>query len=88
MATRVESVAAGVVLAGGRSARMGTPKAALEWHGSTVLRRTPCVLARAADGPVLAFRAPGPLLPENPLRRNGGPPDDASGSRPAPKLHK
>ena len=24
--------AAGVVLAGGRSSRMGTPKAALEWH--------------------------------------------------------
>src|SRR5229473_1111464 len=30
---------AGVVLAGGRSSRMGTPKAALEWHGSTLLRR-------------------------------------------------
>ena len=31
---------AGIVLAGGRSSRMGTPKAALEWHGSTLLRRT------------------------------------------------
>jgi molybdopterin-guanine dinucleotide biosynthesis protein A len=31
---------AGVVLAGGRSSRMGTAKAALEWHGSTLLRRT------------------------------------------------
>ena len=31
--------AAGIVLAGGRSSRMGTPKAALEWHGSTLLRR-------------------------------------------------
>src|ERR687893_203957 len=28
--------AAGIVLAGGRSSRMGTPKAALEWHGSTL----------------------------------------------------
>ena len=30
---------AGIVLAGGRSSRMGAPKAALEWHGSTLLRR-------------------------------------------------
>ena len=30
---------AGIVLAGGRLSRMGTPKAALEWHGSTLLRR-------------------------------------------------
>ena len=37
---------AGVVLAGGRSSRMGTPKASLEWHGSTLLRRTVGILAR------------------------------------------
>ena len=30
---------AGIVLAGGRSSRMGTPKAWLDWHGSTLLRR-------------------------------------------------
>jgi molybdopterin-guanine dinucleotide biosynthesis protein A len=41
---------AGVVLAGGRSSRMGTPKAALEWHGSTLLRRTVGIVARAAKG--------------------------------------
>ena len=29
---------AGIVLAGGRSSRMGTPKAWLDWHGSTLLR--------------------------------------------------
>lgn len=58
--------AAGVVLAGGRSSRMGTPKAALEWHGSTLLRRTLGVLARAVDGPLLVVRAPGQLLPEIP----------------------
>ncbi|MGH3167275.1 MAG: molybdenum cofactor guanylyltransferase, partial [Trebonia sp.] len=34
------ATSAGVVLAGGRSSRMGTPKAALEWHGSTLLYRT------------------------------------------------
>src|SRR5215475_12926714 len=57
---------AGVVLAGGRSSRMGTPKAALEWHGSTLLRRTVGVLARAAGGPVVVVRAPGQELPELP----------------------
>jgi molybdopterin-guanine dinucleotide biosynthesis protein A len=45
---------------------MGTPKAALEWHGSTLLRRTLGVLARAVDGPLLVVRAPGQLLPEIP----------------------
>jgi molybdopterin-guanine dinucleotide biosynthesis protein A len=55
-----------VVLAGGRSSRMGAPKAALEWHGSTLLRRTLGVLARAVDGPLLVVRAPGQLLPEIP----------------------
>lgn len=44
---------------------MGTPKAGLEWHGSTLLRRTVDVLARAA-GPVVVVRAPGQQLPELP----------------------
>ncbi len=42
---------------------MGASKAALEWHGSTLLRRTTGVLARAVDGPVLVVRAPGQPLP-------------------------
>jgi len=42
---------------------MGTPKAALEWHGSTLLRRTTGILARVTDGPVLVVRAPGQELP-------------------------
>jgi molybdenum cofactor guanylyltransferase len=57
---------AGIVLAGGRSSRMGTPKAALEWHGSTLLRRTAGILARVADGPVVVVRAPGQALPALP----------------------
>src|SRR5680860_1685456 len=58
--------AGGVVLAGGRSSRMGSPKAWLEWHGSTLLRRTTAVVARAVDGPVVVVRAPGQSLPDLP----------------------
>jgi molybdenum cofactor guanylyltransferase len=60
------TVSAGVVLAGGRSSRMGTPKAALEWHGSTLLRRTVGILARVTNGPVVVVRAPGQDLPNLP----------------------
>jgi molybdopterin-guanine dinucleotide biosynthesis protein A len=45
---------------------MGTPKAALEWHGSTLLGRTVRILARATSGPVVVVRAPGQDLPELP----------------------
>jgi molybdopterin-guanine dinucleotide biosynthesis protein A len=58
--------AAGIVLAGGRSSRMGTSKAALEWHGSTLLRRVAGVVGRSVDGPVVVVRAPGQALPELP----------------------
>ena len=54
------------MLAGGRSSRMGTPKAALEWHGSTLLRRITGLVARAIDGPVVVVRAPGQELPALP----------------------
>jgi molybdenum cofactor guanylyltransferase len=57
---------AGVVLAGGRSSRMGTPKAALEWHGSTLLRRTVGIVARATGGIVVVVRASGQDLPALP----------------------
>jgi molybdopterin-guanine dinucleotide biosynthesis protein A len=60
------AVSGGVVLAGGRSSRMGTAKAALEWHGSTLLRRTVDVLARGTDGPVVIVRAAGQELPDLP----------------------
>ena len=59
-------VVAGVVLAGGRSTRMGTAKAGLEWHGSTLLYRAAALLARTVDGPVVVVAAPEQELPELP----------------------
>lgn len=56
-------IAGGVVLAGGRSTRMGAAKAGLEWHGSTLLYRAVAVVARAVDGPVVVVAAPGQELP-------------------------
>ena len=57
---------AGIVLAGGRSRRMGTPKAWLDWHGTTLLRRACGIVARGTSGPVIVVRAPGQELPELP----------------------
>jgi len=45
---------------------MGTSKAALEWHGSTLLRRTVGIVARATNGPVVVVRARGQHLPALP----------------------
>lgn len=58
--------AVGIVLAGGRSSRMGSAKACLEWHGSTLLARTVHVVQRGVDGPVVVVRAPGQRLPTLP----------------------
>lgn len=60
------SEVAGLVLAGGRSTRMGRPKANLEWHGSTLLHRVTGIVGRAVDGPVVVVRAPGQELPDLP----------------------
>jgi molybdopterin-guanine dinucleotide biosynthesis protein A len=57
---------AAIVLAGGRSTRMGAPKAALDWHGSTLVRRAVGIVGRAVDGPVVVVRAPGQPLPALP----------------------
>jgi molybdopterin-guanine dinucleotide biosynthesis protein A len=54
-----------VVLAGGRSSRMGSPKALLDWHGTPLLRRVSGVLARVAD-PVVVVHAPDQELPHLP----------------------
>ncbi len=55
--------AAAIVLAGGRSSRMGSPKASLDWHGSTLLRRVTGIVARSVAGPVVVVSAPGQELP-------------------------
>ena len=43
---------------------MGSPKASLAWHGSTLLRRVTGLAQRTVDGPVVVVRAPGQELPE------------------------
>jgi molybdenum cofactor guanylyltransferase len=55
-----------VLLAGGRSTRMGSAKALLPWHGGTLLDRTVRVLGRAVTGPVLVVAAAGQSLPPLP----------------------
>ena len=60
------TAAAGVVLAGGRSSRMGTPKADLPWRGRTLLHHLVEVLATATGGPVVVVRAAGQPLPPLP----------------------
>jgi molybdopterin-guanine dinucleotide biosynthesis protein A len=44
---------------------MGVPKASLEWHGSTLLRRVAGLVGRVA-GPVVVVRAPRQPLPDLP----------------------
>jgi len=55
-----------IVLAGGESRRMGAPKATLEWHGSTLVRRAVGIVARAVDGPIVVVHAAGQELPPLP----------------------
>jgi molybdenum cofactor guanylyltransferase len=66
------------VLAGGRSSRMGTPKAGLEWHGSTLLYRTAALLGRTVSGPVV-------VVVGAPLRTPNVTSHPAGGVRSAPK---
>jgi len=55
--------AGAIILAGGKSSRMGSPKATLGWHGSTLLRRVTGLARRTVDGPVVVVRAPEQALP-------------------------
>ena len=59
------SRAAGIVLAGGRSSRMGSPKASLPWDGASLAARVCLALAPVTDRVVLV-RAPGQELPPLP----------------------
>ena len=53
-----------VVLAGGRSSRMGRPKALLDWHGRpAVAHAVEVVRDGVGGGPVCVVRAPGQELP-------------------------
>lgn len=55
----------GVVLAGGRSSRMGTPKASLAWEGTTLLGRVVDAVGAAVDR-VVVVRSLGQSLPALP----------------------
>ena len=56
--------AGAVVLAGGRSSRMGRPKALLDWHGLTAVEHAVGVVREGVEGgPVCVVRAPGQELP-------------------------
>ncbi len=64
----------GVVLVGGESRRMGTPKWALDYHGETQAARTVRLLRGVCDRVVLSVR-PGPLdagLPDVPAIADAG----------------
>ena len=54
----------GVVLAGGRSSRMGTPKALLDWHGVPLVVHVLRAVAAATGGPVVVVAAQGQDLPD------------------------
>jgi molybdenum cofactor guanylyltransferase len=54
--------AAAIVLAGGRSSRMGEPKALLDWHGEPLVHRVAGILAQVC-GPVVVVAAAGQSVP-------------------------
>lgn len=53
----------GVILAGGRSSRMGTDKALIDWRGVPLVVHVYEAVKAATDGPVVVVGAPGQTLP-------------------------
>ncbi|HEU4998019.1 MAG TPA: molybdenum cofactor guanylyltransferase, partial [Lapillicoccus sp.] len=65
----LEPGVAAVVLAGGRSARMGEDKAWLDWHGQPLLAHICALVAGCVEGPVVVVRSgPDQSLPPLPAR--------------------
>ncbi|MEE4022666.1 molybdenum cofactor guanylyltransferase [Gordonia sp. PKS22-38] len=71
MMQQQDSQVAGIVLAGGRSRRMGRDKAALEWEGEPLLARVVRIVGRRCD-PVLVV-APEESAAYRALYGTGGP---------------
>jgi molybdopterin-guanine dinucleotide biosynthesis protein A len=57
---------AGIVLAGGRSSRMGRSKALLDWHGTPLVVHLCRLLRAELGGPLVVVRAAGQALPALP----------------------
>jgi molybdenum cofactor guanylyltransferase len=62
---KAETMAAGIVLCGGLSTRMGTPKALLKFGPETMLQRVVRLLATVVD-PIVVVAARDQVLPELP----------------------
>ncbi len=56
----------GIVLAGGRSTRMGVDKARVDWHGTPLVVHVASLVRHAVDGPVVVVGAPDQPLPPLP----------------------
>ena len=58
-----DSQLGGIVLAGGRSTRMGTPKPLIDWHGTPLVARVAGLVGRAASPVVVVVASDAELPP-------------------------